>query len=88
MSGLHSRRKRFWLRPPLEQDLDGCARLMADEESSRFFGGPCRVLPPGVKAAGATAQPVPAGSKEREAQVAAQHIGRFTKKYTHSRNVR
>ena len=28
------------LRPPIEDDLDGWARLMADEESSMFIGGP------------------------------------------------
>ena len=31
---------RLLLRPPIEADLDGWAELMADEESSRFIGGP------------------------------------------------
>jgi RimJ/RimL family protein N-acetyltransferase len=31
---------RLTLRPPAAEDLDGWAALMADEESSRFIGGP------------------------------------------------
>jgi RimJ/RimL family protein N-acetyltransferase len=31
---------RLLLRPPVEEDLDGWASLMADPESSRFIGGP------------------------------------------------
>ena len=31
---------RLLLRPPLEEDLDGWATLMADEASSQFIGGP------------------------------------------------
>lgn len=32
--------QRLLLRPPLQEDLDGWAGLMADEESSKFIGGP------------------------------------------------
>ncbi|HYC95014.1 MAG TPA: GNAT family N-acetyltransferase [Sphingomicrobium sp.] len=31
---------RLLLRPPRQEDLDGWAALMADEESSKFIGGP------------------------------------------------
>lgn len=33
---------RLILRPPLEEDLDGFAEMMADEEAARFVGGRCR----------------------------------------------
>jgi RimJ/RimL family protein N-acetyltransferase len=32
--------ERLILRPPREEDLDGWATLMADEETARFIGGP------------------------------------------------
>ena len=32
--------ERLLLRPPRQEDLDGWAALMADEESSKFIGGP------------------------------------------------
>jgi RimJ/RimL family protein N-acetyltransferase len=32
--------ERLLLRPPMEEDLDGWATMMADEESSGFIGGP------------------------------------------------
>jgi RimJ/RimL family protein N-acetyltransferase len=32
--------ERLLLRPPVQEDLDGWAAMMADEESSRFVGGP------------------------------------------------
>jgi RimJ/RimL family protein N-acetyltransferase len=32
--------ERLLLRPPVEEDLDGWAALMADEDSSGFIGGP------------------------------------------------
>jgi RimJ/RimL family protein N-acetyltransferase len=31
---------RLLLRPPVQQDLDGWAAILADEENSRFIGGP------------------------------------------------
>ena len=32
--------ERLLLRPPRQEDLGGWAALMADEESSKFIGGP------------------------------------------------
>jgi RimJ/RimL family protein N-acetyltransferase len=32
--------ERLLLRPPIQEDLDGWAKLMADEESSKYIGGP------------------------------------------------